>query len=57
MDAFFSSQFGYYSSVWMLHSWTLNNIVNKTQEKTLCLVYNDSIKLSTITPQKHAQTI
>ena len=42
MNTFFTWQFGYCPWVWMFHSRTLNNRINKLREKVLRLVYNDS---------------
>ena len=36
------SQFSYCPLVWMFHSRTLNNRINKLHERGLCLGYNDS---------------
>ena len=44
MNAFITSQFSYCPLVWMLHSRTLNNKINKIHEKTLRLVYKDEKK-------------
>ena len=41
MNAYFMSQFGYFSLVWMNHSRTLNNRINGLHKKALSLVYND----------------
>ena len=41
MNAFITSQFSYCPLVWMLHSRTLNNRINKIHEKALRLVYNN----------------
>ena len=46
MNAFRTSQFSYYPPVWMSHSRTMNNIINKIHEKTLRLVYKDEKNLS-----------
>ena len=43
MKAFINSQFGYCPLVWMFHSRTLNNRINKIHERALCMVYNDNI--------------
>ena len=43
MKAFIESQFGYCPLIWMFHSRTLNNRINKIHERALRLVYNDSI--------------
>ena len=42
MKAFVNSQFGYCPLVWMSHSRQLNNRINKIQERTLRIVYEDS---------------
>ena len=41
MKAFFMSQFSYCPLVWMCHSRTLNNKINKLHEMALRLVYDD----------------
>ena len=41
MKAFVISQFSYGPLVWMRHSRTLNNKINKLHERTLRLVYDD----------------
>ena len=46
MNAFIASQFSYCSPVWMAHSKTMNNRINKIHEKTLWLVYKDEKNLS-----------
>ena len=43
MKAFINSQFGYCPLVWMFHSRTLNNRINKIHERALRMVYNDNI--------------
>ena len=43
IEAFINSQFGYYPLVWMFHSRTLNNRINKIHERALRMVYNDNI--------------
>ena len=45
MKAFIESQFGFCPLIWMFHSRTLNNRINKLHERALRLVYKDS-KLS-----------
>ena len=42
MKAFIESQFSYCPLVWMFHSRTLNNRINKLHERGLRLVYKDS---------------
>ena len=44
MNAFIASQFSYCPLVWMSHSRTMNNRINKIHEKTLRLVYKDEKK-------------
>ena len=41
MKSFIESQFGYCPLVWMFHSKTLNNKINKLHERVLRLVYKD----------------
>ena len=41
MKSFIESQFGYCPLVWMFHSRTLNNRINKLHERGLRLVYKD----------------
>ena len=41
MKAYFMSQFGYCSLVWMNHSRLVTNIINTLHERALHLVYND----------------
>ena len=43
MKAFIESQFSYCPSIWMFHSRTLNNRINRLHERALRLVYKDSI--------------
>ena len=42
LKAFFESQFSYCPLVWMFHSRTLNNRINKLHERALRLVYKDT---------------
>ena len=41
MKAFIESQFGYCPLVWMFHSRSLNNKINRIHEKALRITYND----------------
>ena len=41
LKAFIESQFGYCPLIWMFHSRTLNNRINKLHERALRLVYKD----------------
>ena len=41
MNVFLNSQFGYCPLLWMFHSRTLNNCINRIQEKALRLTYKD----------------
>ena len=43
MNAFINSQFGYCPLVWMFHSRSLNNRINRIQERALRIVYNDNL--------------
>ena len=42
MNAFFTSQSTYCPLIWMFHNRTLNNRINKLQERALRLVHNDN---------------
>ena len=46
MKAFITSQFSYCPRVWMFHSRTLNNRINKIHERVLRLVYKTETFLS-----------
>ena len=41
MKAFIESQFNYWPLIWMFHSRTLNNKINRLHERTLRIVYSD----------------
>ena len=41
MKAFIESQFGYCPLVWMFHSRSLNNKINRKHERALIITYND----------------
>ena len=41
MNLFFCSQFSYCPLVWMFHSHTLNNKINRLHERCLTIAYND----------------
>ena len=41
MKAFTESQFNYCALIWMLHSRTLNNKINRIHKSTLRIVYSD----------------
>ena len=43
MNAFISSHFGYCPLTWMFHSQKLNNRINKIHEKSLRIVYKDTV--------------
>ena len=42
LNAFFASQFSYCSNMWICHSRTLNNRINKLHERCLRGIYNDT---------------
>ena len=42
MNAFFTSQFAYCPLIWIFYNRTLNNRINKLQERALRLVHNDN---------------
>ena len=46
MNAFIICQLSYSPLVWMFHSRTLNNRINKTHEKALRIAYKDQTFLS-----------
>ena len=46
MNAFIKSQFSYCPLVWMFHSRTMNNRINKLHEKALRLVYTNKSNVS-----------
>ena len=41
MNSFFNSQFNYCPLVWMFHSRSINNKINRLHERVLRIVYND----------------
>ena len=41
MKAFIESQFNYCALIWMFHSRTMNNKINRIHERSLRLVYSD----------------
>ena len=41
VKTFLESQFNYCPLIWMLHSWTLNNKINRLHERALRIVYSD----------------
>ena len=41
MKAFIESQFGYCPLLWMFHSRSLNNKINRIHERALRIAYND----------------
>ena len=43
MKAIINSQFGYFPLLWMFHSRTLNNRINKIHERAMRLVYDDNV--------------
>ena len=46
MNAFITFQFSYCTLIWMSHSRSVNNRVNKIHEKALRSVYKDETNLS-----------
>ena len=43
MTAFFKSQFHCCPAIWMFHSRTLNNKINRLHERCLRIIYNDKL--------------
>ena len=41
MSAFIDSQFGYCPLIWMMHSRTTNNKINRLHERALRITYNE----------------
>ena len=41
MNSFFNSRFNYCPLVWMFHSRSINNKINRLHERVLRIVYND----------------
>ena len=41
MEAFIESQFNYFPLIWMFYSRTLNNKINRLQERALRIIYSD----------------
>ena len=46
LRAFIESQFSYCPLIWMFHSRTLNNKINRLQEKAIRTVYGDYVSLN-----------
>ena len=58
MNAFINAQFGYCPLVWMFHSRTLNNHINKIHERSLRIVYKDEYSsFDEFLKQDHSFTI
>ena len=43
MNSFLKSQFNYCPAIWMFHSSTLNNKINRLHEPCLRIIYNDKL--------------
>ena len=43
MKAFFRAQFSYYPLVWMWHSRSMDNKINRLHDKCLSFIYNDKM--------------
>ena len=41
MNSFFNSQFDCYPLIWMFHSRSISNKINRVHERVLRIVYND----------------
>ena len=46
MKSFIETQFGYYRLVWIFHARILNRKINHLHERSLRIVYRDSIIIS-----------
>ena len=42
MNAFFKAQFNYCPAIWLFHSCTLNNKINRLLELCVRIIYNDN---------------
>ena len=52
MNAFITSQFSYYPLIWMCHSRSLNNKINKIHESVLRIMFNDNTRSFEDLPRK-----
>ena len=43
MNAFFKAQFNYCPAIWLFHSCTLNNKINRLLELCVRIIYNDNV--------------
>ena len=53
LKAYIESQFNYYRLIWMFHSTTINNKINRIHEIALRLVYFDHVSIFSELLKKH----
>ena len=57
MKAFITSQFSYCPLMWMFHSRSLNNKINRIHERTLRLVYQNNLSFSELLDLDNSATM
>ena len=57
MKAFIASQFRYCPLIWMFHSRSLNNMINRIHERTLRLVYQNNLSFSGLLDLDNSVTV
>ena len=57
MKAFITSQFSYYPLIWVFHSRTLNNKINRIHERALRLVYQNNLSFSELLDLDNSVTV
>ena len=57
MKAFITCQFSYCPLIWMFHSRSLNNKINRIHERALRLVYQNNLNFSELLDQDNSVTV
>ena len=57
MKAFITSQFSYCPLIWMFHSCSLNNKINRIHERALRLVYQNNLSFSELPDLDNSVTV
>ena len=57
VKAFITSQFSYCPLIWMFHSRSLNNKINRIHERALRLVYQNNLNFSELLDQDNSVTV
>ena len=57
MKAFITSQFSYCPLIWMFHSRSLNNKINRIHERALKLVYQNNLSFSELLDLDNSVTV